>query len=190
MSVLSDVKILEERDAKRILIEPFNPAQLNPNSYDVCLGRYLKVWKGGPDDAYDTKAPEKVEHLWELVDLEDYPNGYTLLPGVPYLGHTNERCGSWKYVPEYHGRSSTARIFLNSHLGGLGDVGFDDQWTLEISVMIKTIVYFEEDNPMRIGQVKFTEVVDEDDSGSLYEPRTGAQYCGQKGPTTVKKLYK
>jgi dCTP deaminase len=61
--------------------------------------------------------------------------GIILQPGVLYLGHTVERIGSRKYVPQMVARSSMGRlglfIFLNS---GLGDIGFIGQWTMEMYV--------------------------------------------------------
>ena len=39
--ILSDKQIQEEIDKGTILIEPYNPACLGTNSYDVHLGKYL-----------------------------------------------------------------------------------------------------------------------------------------------------
>ena len=81
--------------------------------------------------------------------------GIVLYPGVLYLGSTNEVAGSENYIPMYEGRSSTARLGLQSHISaGFGDIGFVSNWTLEIIVVHPLKIY----KNVRIGQVYFEKV--------------------------------
>ncbi len=142
---LSRSEILKEREAGNILIDPFDPAQLNPNSYDVRLGPILKLLTG----LADMKQPHE-PHSIQRIEMPEY--GYLLTPGSFYLGCTFERAGSNIYVPMLDGKSGVARTGLEVHVSaGFGDTGFTGRWTLEISVKIPTRVYpFQ-----RIGQVSF-----------------------------------
>lgn len=145
---LSKYAIIEAYHAKKIVIDPFDPEQLNPNSYDVRLGPILKRVHGGMD--------MKLEPAKQQVDRIEIPSqGYLLLPGCFYLGCTFERAGSDFYVAMLDGKSSVARTGLEIHVSaGFGDVGFTGRWTLEISVKLPTMVYpFQ-----RIGQVSFHKV--------------------------------
>jgi deoxycytidine triphosphate deaminase len=45
MSILTGSAIVEEIAQKRIVIEPFNPEQVNPNSYNLRLGSKLLIYK-------------------------------------------------------------------------------------------------------------------------------------------------
>lgn len=155
---LSKAEIQKEHEAGRILIDPFDPVQLNPNSYDVRLGPVLKQLK----DLTDMKQPHNPAAI-DRIEMPEY--GYLLMPGSFYLGCTFERAGSNNYVAMLDGKSSVARTGLEIHVSaGFGDVGFTGRWTLEISVKLPTRVYpFQ-----RIGQVSFHKV-----EGSL------EQYQGQ-----------
>ena len=81
--------------------------------------------------------------------------GLVLTPDVLYLMQTNEECGSEVYQPCYDGRSSMARLGIQSHISaGFGDVGFISKWTLEVTVIHPVKIYPD----IRIGQVYFNTV--------------------------------
>jgi len=43
--ILSGKKIYQKVTEKKIIISPFSPSQINPNSYNFRLGNILKVYK-------------------------------------------------------------------------------------------------------------------------------------------------
>lgn len=140
----SDRDILKAMEDERIIIEPFDLSQLGPNSYDVRLGDTLLVYK---EVLLDVKEPNRIEKI--TIPEE----GLILYPGELYLGHTVEytECDNG-IVPMYEGRSSMARLGIQSHISaGFGDAGYKGNWTLEINVMMPVKVY----KGMRIGQVYF-----------------------------------
>ncbi len=49
--ILSDAKIRAEMERGRIVIRPFREDCLGTNSYDVHLGPFLSVYRGGALDA-------------------------------------------------------------------------------------------------------------------------------------------
>lgn len=109
---------------KKIQIKPFNPSQLNPNSYNLRLHNELLVYE---DEILDMKKSNKVKNI---IIPED---GYLLERGKLYLGRTVEYTKTDYYVPMLEGRSSVGRLGLFIHVtAGFGDVGFAGYWTLEI----------------------------------------------------------
>ena len=135
--------IANEMRMGRIEITPFNQCQLGTNSYDVCLApNLLRI----VDDVLDLSLPYKTQEI--ILGLE----GMYLYPDECYLGVTVERTKTPYHVPVYEGRSTMGRYFIQSHMtAGFGDIGFDNHWTLEITVKKPTKVY-----PfMRIGQIGF-----------------------------------
>ncbi|MCO6357357.1 dCTP deaminase [Roseivirga pacifica] len=121
--------ILSGREIKRemgkgINIEPFNEAQVNPNSYNLKLHNELMVYT---NPVLDMKQPNPVE---SLVIPEE---GLLLETNKLYLGRTVEKTETSKYVPMLEGRSSIGRLGLFIHVtAGFGDIGFNGYWTLEI----------------------------------------------------------
>ena len=68
--------------------------------------------------------------------------GFVLQPNILYLGAVNEKAGSDKFVPMLEGKSSTGRLGISVHLtAGVGDIGFKNFWTLEITVEQPVKVY-------------------------------------------------
>ena len=95
MSILLKQQIKEEQSKGVIVIEPFNPEQLGPNSYDVRLSPVLKVYSFEDSPYLDCKACNKT------VNIIIPPEGYILQPNVLYLGTTEEKVGSDFYVTMY-----------------------------------------------------------------------------------------
>lgn len=118
----------------RIVIDPFDPAQINPNSYDVRLSGWISRYTDPELDARRRPEFERVE-----VDPDD---GVVLRPGELYLGCTEEYTESHGLIPMINGKSSLARLGISVHqTGGFGDLGFRGNWTLEISVIRPVRVY-------------------------------------------------
>lgn len=130
--ILSGLEI-SNRIGKDIHINPYNPAQLNPNSYNLCLHHELMVYD---NLVLDMKAENEVS---KLVIPEE---GLQLEPGKLYLGRTIEHTRTDKLVPMLEGRSSIGRLGMFVHVtAGFGDVGFNGFWTLEIFVVQPLIIY-------------------------------------------------
>lgn len=164
-------------------IEPFCPDQLNPNSYNLRLGPDLieygystPIPSGTIGGCLGTQA-DVMDTAGELPPgkrIEIPPGGLQLEPGRLYLGHTIERVTAHHpWAPLLEGRSSMGRRGISVHLSaGFGDHGFSGQWTLEITVLLPTIVYPD----LQLAQVCFLRLEGEP---MPYQGR----YQGQVGPT-------
>lgn len=163
--ILTGREIEKQIQNGAIEIDPFNPSQLNPNSYNLCLGPDL-AW-------YALDQGELNPRTKNRTYRERIPDtGMVLQPGRLYLGHTLERTASMAFVPMLEGRSSVARLGVTVHqTGGVGDLGFNGQWVLEISAIHPVRIY----PGMQICQVIFLQA-----SGEV-TPYVG-RYQGQSGP--------
>lgn len=124
----SDTDILDAMRRKDIKISPFDASQLQINSYDLCMGNtfYEVFW--------DTEGPFFIgPYVYLEGDKVNIPRGGTL------LGITRERIGtSGKVVAELRSRSSTRRVGITTNCdAGLGDIGYNDYWTLELSTFVR-----------------------------------------------------
>lgn len=130
--ILSGQEIYRKLNSS-IIIEPFKPSRLNPNSYNLTLHNELMVYD---DPVLDMKKPNKAHTI--IIPEE----GLRLEPGKLYLGRTVEYTKTEGYVPMLEGRSSVGRLGMCIHAtAGFGDVGFAGFWTLEIFVVQPLIVY-------------------------------------------------
>lgn len=178
--ILGHDAILAAVASGKVVIDPFEPKHVGPNSVDLTLGDSLycvhldndlsHVDWGAVFSRYLDPAQRKQVEGISGVPTKAQPdrNGtpcFYLQPGVLYLGHTVEVAGSEVYVPCIEGRSSLARLGVQVHISaGFGDVGFMNQWTLEITTMVPVKLY----PGMRIAQVYFYEVTG-----------AGKQYAGK-----------
>lgn len=141
--ILTGNQIRKEVSKGSIVIDPFSPAQLNPNSYNYRLGNKLRF---ASKTEFDASSPNS----WEDVTIPR--TGYTLRPGILYLGTTLESIGSDTFVPSLIGRSSLGRLGLFLQItADLGHIGTLHKWTLELEVVQPLKVY----PKMIIGQVSF-----------------------------------
>ena len=128
------------------LVEPFNPEQVNPASYDVTLGATL-LREGDPS---------KGEEKWVEVDIE---NGvYSLAPGEFVLAHTAEIVR----IPNnlecvFNLKSSRGREGYEHLMAGYIDPGFHGSVTLEIC-NVNRFHRLPLEHGMRIGQLRFAKV--------------------------------
>ena len=156
-------KEIEKHLGKEIVIEPYDPSRLNPNSYNLSLANELLVYE---HDVLDMKTPNPTRHL--TIPEE----GLVLEPGRLYLGLTNEFTRTDGFVPMLEGRSSTGRLGLFIHVtAGFGDVGFAGYWTLEIFCV----------QPIRIyPNVEICQIYYHDIHGE-YEPYKSGKYQNNMG---------
>ncbi len=130
--ILSGREILRKIGGE-IVIEPFEPKRINPNSYNLTLADELLVYD---QPVLDMKKPNPAS---KIVIPE---SGLLLEPNRLYLGRTNEYTKTENYVPMLEGRSSTGRLGLFIHVtAGFGDVGFAGYWTLEIFCIQPVVIY-------------------------------------------------
>lgn len=222
--MLSGLEIKRQVELGNIVISDFNEKQLNPNSYNIRLGKNLKVYEKGmiSFDEIDKKISNNIEPIKdeinekiacallkediddianildeqskiyhrllreyaldskqdnETIDIEIPEEGYVLVPGILYLGETEEYTETYGFVPAIDGRSTTGRLGIEVHrTAGFGDNGFKGKWTLEITVTHPIIVY----PGMEIGQLSYETI--EGDSSITYD----GKYQNQQGVEAAK----
>ncbi len=143
--ILTGEKIREEVERKRIIIQPFDPCNLEPNSYGFHLGKEFLVYE---DEVLDVKKCNKCRAF-------DTPeSGFVLLPNRLYLSKTFEVLGSDYYAQTLHCRRSVSTMGMWIHFSApLGHTGAIIPWTLEILVSHPLIVY----PYMPVGKIAFWE---------------------------------
>lgn len=162
--ILSGKEILG-RVGKDIFIKPFNPKQMNPNSYNLKLHNELLVYE---DRLLDMKKENRARKI--LIPDE----GMVLEPGRLYLGRTKEFTKTENLVPMLEGRSSIGRLGLFIHItAGFGDVGFSGYWTLEIFCIQPIRIY----SNVEICQIYYHSIEGEYDnySSGKYQNNKGIQ---------------
>lgn len=141
--ILTGTEITRCVDRGHIVIQPFDRAKVNPNSYNFRLDAHMKVYEEGVID---------IKHEHPTRDVRIGPEGYVLEPGRLYLACTIEKMGSTHYVPTYAARSSVARLGMFINLSApLGDIGFVGRWTIQLLAVNRIRVYA----GMDIGQMMF-----------------------------------
>ncbi|MFB7618318.1 dCTP deaminase [Kitasatospora sp. NPDC056181] len=161
--ILTGHKIREEHAAGRLTIEPFDPAQLNPNLYNITLGPAIGYYT---DAVLDTRRP----NAFKTVEIG--PEGFLLEPDRIYLGHSVEVIGSNHYVPTMHSRSGFARMGGYAHVtADLIDQGSFGQLTHMLRVVQPLVIYPGDS----IAQVDFRAVLGDP---MLYQ----GKYQGSRGP--------
>ena len=116
-----------------IIIDPFEPAHLNPNSYNLTLHHEMMTYE---EVVLDMRKANRVRRLTIPED------GLVLAPQQLYLGRTAERTETHNLVPMIEGRSSEGRLGLFVHVtAGFGDVGFAGYWTLEMFAVQPVRIY-------------------------------------------------
>ena len=147
--ILTGSAIVEAVRQGDISIDPFSPANVNPNSYNYRLGEeILRVVATPPqlEPPIDRHAAVR----FEPVSKRD---GRCLLQKRSlYLGHTLEVIGSKKHITSLIGRSSMGRLGLFVQLSAnIGHNGAIHRWTLELFPALDIYVY----PGQVIGQVSF-----------------------------------
>jgi dCTP deaminase len=176
-----------------LVIDPFDPKRVQPNSVDLTLDRRLLVYRrnvplmryweardrwrdaaGAAQPAWAPPLPEPLDmRAEEPVDELLIPDeGLVLWPGVLYLGSTVEYTEVGALVPLLEGRSGVARAGLFAHVtAGWGDAYWAGTWTLELTPVVPLRVYA----GVAICQLGFEELVGE-------PQRYAGKYRGARGP--------
>lgn len=141
--ILTGQEIIKQVNKSRITIEPFNKSNVNPNSYNVTLGDYVKIYT---DNILDSKKHNQTQTI-------KIPNdGIVIEPNKIYLGYTDEIIGSDYYVPTITGRSSTGRLGLFVQItADLVDIGFKGNLTFQLHSVQPVKIY----KGMKLGQIMF-----------------------------------
>jgi dCTP deaminase len=187
--ILSDKQIRELRSS----IHPFSDRQVNPASYDLCLGYKLRrprwrwrnplarrvAWALLPKYNRDPKA--NPDAFWEPEQVFDT---FTLWPGEFVL------CSSLEFtaVPPnmsaiLMSKSSTGRVGLEHLHAGWGDPGFQGQWTWELINVAPWPVVLTAGKPLM--QLVFAQM-----SEAPVRPYGdgNGRYQGQSGPTAAREV--
>ena len=131
--ILSGSEITKQVKKNKITIAPFDEACVNPNSYNVELGDFLKVYE---DEVLDSKKALKTK----TIEIPD--DGLVLYPNKIYLGFTKEVIGSDFFVPTLTGRSSTGRLGLFVQItADLVDIGFKGNLTFQLHAVQPLRIY-------------------------------------------------
>jgi dCTP deaminase len=179
VSVLADRDIRAAIETGRVVVRPYDPADLQPSSVDLHLDRSFRVFRNNRYPYIDVRQPQP--DLTELLHVAD-DEPFVLHPGEFVLGQTLEwvELGD-DLVARLEGKSSLGRLGLLIHsTAGYVDPGWKGNLTLELSNVanLPIALYF----GMKIGQISFFSLSSpvERPYGS---PELGSKYQGQSEPT-------
>jgi dCTP deaminase len=177
--LLSDRDIRAEVEARRIRLEPYDLAMIQPSSIDVRLDRLFRVFENHRYPHIDP-ALEQPELTREVEPAGDEP--FILHPGEFVLGSTFEVVSLPDDVAaRLEGKSSLGRLGLLTHsTAGFIDPGFSGHVTLELSNVATLPIKLYPG--MKIGQLCFFRLSSpaEHPYGSA---AYGSRYQDQRGPT-------
>ncbi len=182
--LLSDRDIRAAIDAGRVLLDPYEPAMVQPSSIDVRLDRYFRVFENHRYPHID--PAEEQPDLTRLVEPEtDEP--FILHPGEFVLASTYEVITLGEDIAaRLEGKSSLGRLGLLTHsTAGFIDPGFSGHVTLELSNVATLPIKLWPG--MKIGQLCFfalTSAAEHPYGSAAY----GSRYQGQRGPTPSRSL--
>ena len=178
--MLSDRDLTKELEAGRLVLDPYDPALLQPSSIDVRLDRYFRVFDNSKYTHIDPSQQQ--DELTSLVDKKNDDEPFVLHPGEFVLGSTFEMVS----LPDdlagrLEGKSSLGRLGLLTHsTAGFIDPGFTGHITLELSNVANLPITLWPG--MKIGQLCLFRLSSpaEHPYGSA---EAGSRYQGQRGPT-------
>jgi dCTP deaminase len=177
--LLSDRDILDEIDAGRIVMDPWQSEMLQPSSIDVRLDRFFRVFENHKYPHIDPAADQS--DLTRMVEPEgDDP--FILHPGEFVLGSTYEVVSLPDDIAaRVEGKSSLGRLGLLTHAtAGFVDPGFSGHVTLELANVATLPIKLYPG--MKIGQFCFFRLTSPSEHPYGAE-KYGSRYQGQRGPT-------
>jgi dCTP deaminase len=178
--ILSDRSIREVIEEGRLVVDPFEPANIQPSSIDLRIDRFFRVFRNHTQRVIDVK--ENQENLTELVEVTDEDDPFILHPGEFVLASTLERVGvPDDLVGRVDGKSSLGRLGLLTHAtAGFIDPGFNGHITLELSnvATLPITIY----SGMKVAQISFESMTTPAEHPYGSQGR-GSKYQGQRGPT-------
>ncbi|ARF79542.1 dCTP deaminase [Kitasatospora aureofaciens] len=177
--LLSDKDIRTEIDLGRVVIDPFDPAMIQPSSIDVRLDRFFRVFENHKYPHIDPS--EEQPDLTRLVE-PDGDEAFILHPGEFVLASTYEVITLPEDVASrLEGKSSLGRLGLLTHsTAGFIDPGFSGHVTLELSNVATLPIKLYPG--MKIGQLCLFRLSSPSEHPYGSE-RYGSRYQGQRGPT-------
>jgi dCTP deaminase len=180
--LLSDRDILAEIEAKRIAVEPYDEAMIQPSSIDFRLDRFFRVFENHKYPHIDPAADQS--DLTRIVEAEG-EDPFILHPGEFVLGSTFEVVTLPDDVAaRVEGKSSLGRLGLLTHAtAGFVDPGFSGHVTLELANVATLPIKLYPG--MKIGQLCFFRLT----SPTMHpygSEKYGSRYQGQRGPTPSK----
>jgi dCTP deaminase len=182
--LLSDRDITAEIDAGRVVLDPYDPAMLQPSSVDIRLDRYFRLFDNHKYAVIDPAQDQP--DLTRLVEV-DADEAFVLHPGEFVLGSVYETVTLPDDVAaRVEGKSSLGRLGLLTHAtAGFIDPGFSGHVTLELSNVATLPIKLWPG--MKIGQLCFFRL-----SSAAEHPygseRYGSRYQGQRGPTASRSF--
>jgi dCTP deaminase len=177
--LLSDRDIRVEIDKGRVVLEPFEPAFVQPSSVDVRIDRYFRVFENHRYPHIDP-AQEQPD-LTRLIECAE-GEPFILHPGEFVLASTYERVSLPDDIAaRLEGKSSLGRLGLLTHsTAGWIDPGFSGHITLELSNVATLPIKLWPG--MKIGQLCFFRLsspAEHPYGAEVY----GSRYQNQRGPT-------
>jgi dCTP deaminase len=182
--LLSDRDIRAELDSGRVVLDPYDPAMIQPSSIDVRLDRFFRLFDNHKYAVID--PAEEQPELTRLVEV-DPDDAFVLHPGEFVLGSTYESVTLPDDVAaRLEGKSSLGRLGLLTHsTAGFIDPGFTGHVTLELSNVATLPIKLWPG--MKIGQMCFFRL-----SSPAEKPygsgAAGSRYQGQRGPTASRSF--
>lgn len=177
--LLSDAAVLAAVAEGEIVLDPWDPAMVQPASVDVRLDRYFRVFENHRYPSIDPSVEQpELTRLIEVADGEPF----VLHPGEFALASTYEQITLGPAVAaRLEGKSSLGRLGLLTHsTAGFIDPGFTGHVTLELSNMATLPVKLWPG--MKIGQFCFFRLTSP--AANPYgSAASGSRYQGQRGPT-------
>lgn len=153
--LLSDKSIKEALQNKRIIIDPWDQALLQPASVDLRLGKKLRIFRNSTVPFIDVK--QEMPELTEVVEIDEV-NPFYLHPAEFALGVILEKvCLPGDIAARLDGKSSLGRLGLLVHsTAGWVDPGWRGHLTLELSNVsaLPITLYY----GMRVSQISFLQL--------------------------------
>ncbi len=182
--LLSDRDIADPIQNGRVVLDPFDPAMIQPSSVDVRLDKYFRIFQN-----------HRYPHIDPAEDQPDLTHLVEPAAGEPFILHPGEFVLAATYecvtLPDdvaarLEGKSSLGRLGLLTHsTAGFVDPGFTGHVTLELSNVATLPIKL---GPgMKIGQLCFIRL-----SSPVEHPygsaKHGSRYQGQRGPTASRSF--
>ena len=182
--LLSDRDIRAEIDNGRVVLDPWDPAMIQPSSVDVRLDKYFRLFDNHKYPVIDPSQDQP--DLTRLVEV-DPSDGFVLHPGEFVLGSTLEAVTlPDDLAARVEGKSSLGRLGLLTHAtAGFVDPGFTGHVTLELSNVATLPIMLWPGR--KIGQLAFFRL--SSPAEHPYGSATyGSHYQGQRGPTASRSF--
>ena len=182
--LLSDRDIHLELESGRVVLDPFEPAMVQPSSVDVRLDRYFRLFDNHKYPVIDPSIDQP--DLTRLVEV-DPDEAFVLHPGEFVLGSSYEQVTLPDDVAaRLEGKSSLGRLGLLTHsTAGFIDPGFSGHVTLELSNVATLPIQLWPG--MKIGQLCFFRLSSPAEHPYGTGPN-GSRYQGQRGPTASRSF--